>query len=429
MTGARQALPPQARRARQTLALAFALSLGAVLALYLAGGWRPYVNAPAGFHYGVNSPFEALTLLLPPGWWVLAQQALLILRAALAGCAMGYYLIRHFRSSCRMFAPLCAGYAAAVYTGCIINLVWVDAALLLPLLLSAADRVLRGGGWHPLAVLCFLCVASNCYTAWPLCLFCLLYGLWQLLARPGRLDGRAFGRAVWDLARAMLPGMLLAVILVLPVIVLQYHSDAFQFVADPDAFGFEPMELAYCLFFGRYSAACAADGMPYLYIGSAALLLALCYFLGGDSTRAKFAAAALAAGVAASYLLELPGVSWQNGDDLAVFPFRYGFLLSAMLVIFAADTLVHAPPPTPALGAALFLAAIYLLGYQGTVGSAARTWRLAAAAALYLGCCVLLRLRAKPGWQRRAAVLLALLLLADVVASSCITLYGGFLWL
>ena len=371
MTGARQALPPQARRARQTLALAFALSLGAVLALYLAGGWRPYVNAPAGFHYGVNSPFEALTLLLPPGWWVLAQQALLILRAALAGCAMGYYLIRHFRSSCRMFAPLCAGYAAAVYTGCIINLVWVDAALLLPLLLSAADRVLRGGGWHPLAALCFLCVASNCYTAWPLCLFCLLYGLWQLLARPGRLDGRAFGRAVWDLARAMLPGMLLAVILVLPVVVLQYHSDAFQFVADPEAFGFEPMELAYCLFFGRYSAACAADGMPYLYIGSAALLLALCYFLGGDSTRAKFAAAALAAGVAASYLL----------------------------------------------------------GYQGTVGSAARTWRLAAAAALYLGCCVLLRLRAKPGWQRRAAVLLALLLLADVVASSCITLYGGFLWL
>ena len=88
MTRARQALPPQARRARQTLALAFALSLGAVLALYLAGGWRPYVNAPAGFHYGVNSPFEALTLLLPPGWWVLAQQALLILRAALAGCAI-----------------------------------------------------------------------------------------------------------------------------------------------------------------------------------------------------------------------------------------------------------------------------------------------------------------------------------------------------
>ena len=123
-----------------------------------------------------------------------------------------------------------------------------------------------------------------------------MYGLWQLLARPGRLDGRAFGRAVWDLARAMLPGMLLAVILVLPVVVLQYHSDAFQFVADPEAFGFEPMELAYCLFFGRYSAACAADGMPYLYIGSAALLLALCYFLGGDSTRAKFAAAALAAG-------------------------------------------------------------------------------------------------------------------------------------
>ena len=110
--------------------------------------------------------------------------------------------------------------------------------------------------------------------------------------------------------------------------------------------------------------------MPYLYIGSAALMLALCYFLGTDSTRAKFVSAALTVGVAASYLLDLPGISWQNGDDLAVFPFRYGFLLSAMLVIFAADTLVHQSPPVPALGAGLFLAAIYLLGYRGTVGSA-----------------------------------------------------------
>ena len=31
---------------RRTLWLALACSLGLVLALYLAGGWRPYVSAP-----------------------------------------------------------------------------------------------------------------------------------------------------------------------------------------------------------------------------------------------------------------------------------------------------------------------------------------------------------------------------------------------
>ena len=414
---------------RRTLWLALACSLGLVLALYLAGGWRPYVSAPAGFHYGINSPFDMLAFLLPPGWWVQAQQALLILRTALAGWCICLYLVRHFGSSCRLFAPLSAGYAAAVYTGCIINLVWVDAALLLPLLLAAADRALREQGGQAMAALCFVCVVSNCYTAWPVCLFCLLYGLWQLLALPGALDWRRVCRAMRRLAAAMLPGVALALLLVLPVVITQYHSDAFQFLPGSADFGFGPMALAYCLFFGRYSSACAAAGMPYLYIGSAALMLALCYFLGSAPTRAKFVSALLTAGVAASYLLELPGVSWQNGDDLAVFPFRYGFLLSAMLILFAADTLVHAAPPVPALGAGLFLAAIYLLGYRGTVGSAARLWRLAAGAVLYLACCVLLRQRARHGWQRQAGKVLAVLMLADVVVSSCISLYGGFLWL
>lgn len=137
------------------------------------------------------------------------------------------------------------------------------------------------------------------------------------------------------------------------------------------------MELIYCLFFGRYSSACADAGMPYLYIGSIVLMLALLYFMGNDSTRAKFAGAFLLAGVGASYLVNLPGLTWQNGDDLAVFPFRYGFLLSAMLLILAADTVIHDPPPISSLAAAMFVLAIYLLGYHGTVGAAARTWRLA----------------------------------------------------
>lgn len=420
---------PDRARTRHILWLGFACSLGVVLALYLAGGWRPYVNAPAGFHYGINSPCDAITLLLPPGRWVQTQQLLLILRAALAGWGICLYLTAHFSGGRWLFAPLCAGYAAAVYTGCIINLVWVDAALLLPLMLYAADRVLRDQRVRLLGVLCFVCVASNCYTAWPVCLFCLLYGLWQELCRPGRLDGALLRRRMWQMVRAMLPGTLLAFVLVLPVVILQYYSDAFQFLPASDRFGFSPMELAYCLFFGRYSSACAEVGMPYLYIGSAALMLALCYFLGTDSTRAKFATAVLAAGVTASYLLDLPGVSWRNGDDLAVFPFRYGFLLSAMLVILAADTLMHDPPPVPALGAGLFLAAIYLLGYQGTVGAAARTWRLAVCAGLYLSCCALLRLHTHPRRRRCADLLLTALLLADVCISSCISLYGGFLWL
>lgn len=414
---------------RRTLQLSLLAGLGVLLALYLAGGWRPYVNAPAGFHYGINSPLDALTLLLPPGWRVLAQQGLLILRAAAAGGVMCWYLMRHLDRASYLFAPMCAGYAAAVYTGCIINLVWVDAATLLPLMLDAADRSLRTGKVLRLFVLTFFCVAINCYTAWPLCLYCLFYILWQFLRRPGPMDWPGLFRAMGGGIRAMLPGIAAAFLLVFPVVLSQYQSDAFHLAASGEEFGFAPMELIYCLFFGRYSSACAAVGMPYLYIGSVVLLLALLYFLGEEPTRAKFASAFLVVGVGASYLFNLPGLTWQNGDDLAVFPFRYGFLLSAMLLILAADTVVQDPPPVSALAAAMFVLAIYLLGYRGTVGAAARFWRLAAGGGLYLACCFLLRLRAQDRYRKAAAILLAVLILADTIASSCITLYGAFLWI
>lgn len=414
---------------RRTLRFSLLFSLGVLLALYLAGGWRPYVNAPAGFHYGINSPLDALTLLLPPGWRVLTQQGLLILRATAAGGVMCWYLMRHYGCVSRLFAPMCAGYAAAVYTGCIINLVWVDAATLLPLMLDAADVVLNTGRLRRLFVLTFVCVAVNCYTAWPLCLYCLFYIIWQFLRRPGRMDWPGFAKAVWNGVKAMLPGLLAAFLLLSPVIWAQYQSDAFHLATSGEEFGFAPMELIYCLFFGRYSSACAAAGMPYLYIGSIVLMLALLYFMGNDSTRAKFAGAFLLAGVGASYLVNLPGLTWQNGDDLAVFPFRYGFLLSAMLLILAADTVIHDPPPISSLAAAMFVLAIYLLGYHGTVGTAARTWRLAIGGGLYLACCPLLRMRAQPSQRRAAGILLAVLMLADAVVSSCITLYGVFLWI
>ena len=100
---------PDRAQTRRILWLGFACSLGVVLALYLAGGWRPYVNAPAGFHYGINSPCDAITLLLPPGRWVQTQQLLLILRAALAGWGICLYLTAHFSGGRPLFAPLCAG--------------------------------------------------------------------------------------------------------------------------------------------------------------------------------------------------------------------------------------------------------------------------------------------------------------------------------
>ena len=152
----------------------------------------------------------------------------------------------------------------------------------------------------------------------------------------------------------------------------------------------------------------------------------LLYFFNGDATRPKFISAFLLTGLAASYLAELPGISWLSGGDVTVFPFRYGFIFSALLLIFAADTLVKGPPEGGSVVASLVFTGIWMLGYKQYAGAAFSAGKLAMAAFLCLASCGFLWLRAhRPDKRRAASAALALLMLADVYASSCITLYGA----
>lgn len=402
----------------------FALSLLLLAALYAAGGCKPYTSAPAGFHYGINSPLDVLCFFLPAGRRLAGMQYLLMLRAAAAGAGMCWYLGRHAGKS-QLLAVLGAAYAAGVYTACIINVIWVDAAILLPLLLDAADLVLAGGRPFRLGAAVFFCVLTNCYTSWPLCVFVALYVVWQWCCRPGRLEPAGLGRALRAAACGVLPGVLAALACLSPVLLYQYHSEAFHFTDVVRRVSFSMESVVYCLFFGRYTLASASVGLPYLYVGVGLLSAAVLYFFGGAPTRAKFASAFLVVAVLFSYMVEIPGISWDNGADVAVFPFRYGFVFSAMLLIFAADTLLGDCPP-PAAGAA-FLAfmGIFVLGYRNNARAAFTPLRFAVN---LLACpaawgCLWLRQRS-PTRRRLWGGAYGLLLLAELYAASCITLYG-----
>lgn len=406
-------------------ALCFALSLGLLAALYAAGGCKPYTTAPAGLHYGINSPLDVLCFLLPGELRSAGMQHLLMLRAAAAGTAMCWYLARHAGKS-PLLAALGAAYAAGVYTACIINVIWVDAAILLPLLLDAADRVLAGGRGVRLGATAFFCVLLNCYTSWPLCLFVLAYLAWQWFCRPGRAEPAGLGRALKAALRGMVPGAALALLCLAPVLLYEYNSDAFHFTDMVRGVRFSLESVIYCLFLGRYTLASALIGLPYLYVGVGALSAAVLYFFGKAPTRAKFASAFMVLAVLSSYLVEMPGISWDDGTDVAVFPFRYGFVFSAVLLILAADTILGDCPPPASAAAFLLFIGIFLLGYKENARAAYAPVRLLANAAACPAawCCLWLR-QNRPA-RRLYGAAYSLFLLAELYAGSCITLYGVF---
>ncbi|MDD4850550.1 MAG: YfhO family protein [Gemmiger sp.] len=413
---------------RGALWLCFGLSLLMVVGLYRAGGYQPYSAAP-GYHYGINSPLEAVFLPLPAEARVYAAQYFLMLRAALAGVALCWYLRRHIGGVSLLLPVLSTAYAAGVYTACVVNSAWVDAAVLLPLLLDTVDRLIATGRGRRFGWLVFACVLANCYTAWPLIIFCFLYMVWQCVAKPGPVDFACLRSACRGYLAGLVPGAVAALLCLAPVLwgYLQKGLLSILMVAHPMSFSIQ--DVMYCLFYGRYSLSASGQGLPYLYSGMGAVALGLLYFFspnqGRHGTRQKFASTFLLAAVAASYMVELPGIRWQSGADVTEFPFRYGFMFSAVLLLFAADTLLQPPPATAAVAASLVFGGIWVLGYPQHIGTAFSAQRFGVGICLYLGAVACLWLRGhRPAWRRAATVLLAGLLLADVYASSCITLYG-----
>ena len=219
------------RRQRQNLALAFVFSLAVVVGAYALLGFVPfgdgtmltgdlnglYVNyitdfwrrARQGglgysfaklaggstlglFAYYMNSPFNLLYLLFPVRAIPWAAQLMFALRTALTGVTACFYLGRHFGSASRLLPAVSAGYSLCAF--CVVysqNILWMDVVLLAPLLLWAVDALLAAGRHWPLTGLVLAAALCNFYTAWELCLFCLLY----FFRRAGRGAGGRFAGA------------------------------------------------------------------------------------------------------------------------------------------------------------------------------------------------------------------------------------------
>ena len=300
-----QTQPTFRRRQRQNLALAFVFSLAVVLGAYALLGFVPlgddtlltgdlnglYVNyitdlwrrvrqgglgysfaKLAGgstlglFAYYMSSPFNLLYLLFPVRAIPCVAQLMFALRTALTGVTACFYLGRHFGSASRLLPAVSAGYSLCAF--CVVysqNILWMDVVLLAPLLLWAVDALLAAGRHWPLTGLVLAAALCNFYTAWEVCLFCLLYFFWQWACRrPAASLPRRFG--LFAASGALGAG--LAAVLLLPALleVEQSKGDLFAMT-----FSLQPLfalwQLPYRLFFGNLRQ--RRNLFLFLFLGSA----------------------------------------------------------------------------------------------------------------------------------------------------------------
>lgn len=284
--------------------------------------------------YYLFSPFNLLLFLFPTGQLSLAVVLLTLAKVGAAGTAMMAFLRRQQCGGVLGLGLCCAWALSGYVMGFAQNLMWLDAVVLLPLIVLGLQKLLAGGPpWLYLG--CLTTGVFACYyTGWMLCLFCAVYFGTHWLAqcrRPGSL--RAAGRFT---AASLLAGGL-QMWLLLPVVraLRQGKAQAAMEWGLVPNFSFRQLVAQFLPF--SYPESGQTNLLPLVYCGVLPLVLAALFFVArGGRWGKKAALAATGLVLAASLYFRTPDLIWHGFQSPTWFPYRYSFALIFVVLECAA---------------------------------------------------------------------------------------------
>lgn len=317
------------------------------------------------YTYYLLSPLNLIVALFPAWQILVAINVILFIKLVLSSLSMITLLTSKFHHR-RLFAI--AGGLAYSLTGFVAmnfyDIMWLDAVVLLPLIILGVDRLFTNHVWGYLIALT-AAIAINYYMGYQICVFVVFYFLYQLARRPELAGAR------WPVIRrfigfSALAGLLAAVVL-LPTVfaMLSTGKSAFTITDYQLSPTFGPSALA-----GLGIGTTNFDGHlvhnPAIFVGTTFVVAMLTYFLSNRVTlRAKWTGGGLLAIVVLFMGLRPLNTMWHMFQMPAGFPFRMSYMLGFVIILLAYEAYITgAFEQTRVVGLAAVIAAALLgIGY------------------------------------------------------------------
>ena len=314
------------------------------------------------FNY-LSSPIGAIVVFFGHKHVPEAIGAMVLIKAALSAGTFTYYLKRSQRSHTILSASFGVLYAFCAYMLAYYwNVMWLDAMVLLPLILLGIERIIRYG--KPWLYFCALALSmfSNYYMTYMLCLFAVIYFLYDYFAHfrfksrlPGAagearkglrvLSGSRFWRSGSMFALSSLAaGCLMAAALIPTYLVLQncsatgstFPTDAKSYFTFFDFFANHYSGLTTTI---RSS---GDDVLPNVYCGALTILLAPLYFFTKSISKKEKVATVLLLGMFyVSFSVNDFNFIWHGFHFPNDLPYRFSFMYSFLLLVMAYKTLLR----------------------------------------------------------------------------------------
>ncbi|MBR2893095.1 MAG: YfhO family protein, partial [Clostridia bacterium] len=312
------------------------------------GNYFNYLSSPVGaviMFFGHNNIPEAIG-------------AMVLIKAALSSATFTYYIKRSLKS--QSYATVAFGvmysfcaYMLAYYW----NVMWLDAMVLLPVVLLGIERIINNGKPATYLTALALTMFSNYYMSYMLCIFSVVYFMHYYItnytfsakvnssSKVKGLKNNRFFRSGCIFAFSSLAAAGLMACVLLPVYGVLQSSSATSgtFPKDPESY------FNFFDFFANHFAALTTtirssgdDVLPNIYCGVLTIILApLFFFTKSISKKEKVTTLSLLAVLYFTFNLNFLNYIWHGFHFPNDLPYRQSFIYSFILLVMAYKTFIR----------------------------------------------------------------------------------------
>jgi uncharacterized membrane protein YfhO len=296
--------------------------------------------------YYLFSPFNLLVWIFPVSHVTEGLLLMIVTKIGFIAVTMAVYL-----SVWRGFGKYTTIMFSVMYALCgysivqTMNPMWLDGVMILPLVVMGIEALLKDGKYKLLIFSLFYSFVTCFYIGYMIGIFAALYFIYYGLTSR-RLNKKS--NVVLLLKRSGLFSLsaiisvLMSAFILLPVYA-SLSLGKFEFSTPDYSFktNFAVFDMTRKLFMNSYDTV-RMEGLPFIFVGTLALVMIGAYFFCGRVRRLRrLGGALLMASLITSMVIRPVDMMWHGGQMPNWLPYRYSFMLGFLILAFGAEAFEH----------------------------------------------------------------------------------------
>ena len=288
-------------------------------------------NTAGLFAYYMASPFNLIIALFPKVYIGEVIALITLIKLGFAGLTSTIYLSKTYKKKdiTTLMFSLC--YCFMAYNiNFQLNIMWLDAIILLPLVVLGIDKLINESKYKLYVITLFITIVSNYYIGYMVCIFSVLYFIYKIILN-NKISLKKIGEFIGSSA---ISGALSAFILIPTLLSLSSGKAEFKLFESAPEIVIKPAEIIAKLFIGNYSLRQITGSYPNIYCGVIITILVLLYFINKNiSKKERISSGIFMIVFLLSVFISTLNLIWHGFDEPVGFAYRFSFLISFLALI------------------------------------------------------------------------------------------------